>query len=202
MTTNRADVRKQFAERLSVRLTYATVYDYQVSDFNGASPVVIVTNAGTLRSDQVSSVESTMTLEVHTFVLYSVPPVQSTGVVGTIISLVDTSMFIVGQTVIVEDVYNSESATIVFIDPNVSITVDSLDNSYTLPKVYVWTESQSEDLIDELEHDITDEVRISNDDDIWLSIATQEVSVIDVVEIGGDPFRHETIMVAAKVEDF
>lgn len=204
MTINRAVIRRQLAALLTERLNAIVerIYEYQASDFKGASPVVIVTNSGTERGNQAVAVESTIYLEVHTFVLYALPPVRAVAdVTSTTILLGDTSMFSIGQVVTLEDDVHDEQATIVNMDAS-SIEVDFLAYTYTTPNVFVWTEAQSEDQIDDIEYQIADEVRLANEADIWLSIAIGDRSNVDVVEIGGEAYRHETISVNALVEDF
>jgi len=207
MTVDRGTVRKELAALLDNRLTSIVerVFPYQVGDLKGISPAVIVTGAGSNRATALVSLESTIMLEVHTFVLYSLRPVQSNGAVtaGTdaIIPLSDTSIFSVDMKVYLEDDNNDEISTVTAVTANTSIKAD-LVNSYVNPRVFVWTEEQSEDLLDTIEHDITDEVRLANDDGTWLAIANNGESVVDVVDLGGDAYRHETIPVLVTVVDF
>jgi hypothetical protein len=177
------------------------VFPYQAGDLKGMSPVVIVTGAGSDRANQLTSTESGIKLEVHTFVLYALRPVLSSGTVAAgnhaIIYLSDTSMFS-----LLQDDNNYEIGTIEAIDPDVAITIGTLASSYVDPKVSVWTERQSEDMLDLIESSISDEVRLANDADIWSSIENDGESVVDVVDFGGEAYRHETIPVRVMVVDF
>jgi hypothetical protein len=73
---NRETVRDQLATLLSTALVGTglpaqAVYNYQVGDFEGKSPVVVVTSAGTGRGNPLISDTSVFLLEVHSFVLYA-----------------------------------------------------------------------------------------------------------------------------------
>ena len=73
---NRETVREQFASLLSSALVGVgkpaeVVYSYQVGDFKGKSPVVVVTSAGSDRGSPLVKSETVFFLEVYAFVLYA-----------------------------------------------------------------------------------------------------------------------------------
>jgi hypothetical protein len=209
MTVNRDTYRRELAALLRTRLDglVQAVYDYQAGDFKGASPVVIVTNAGTERGNPLVANESAFLLEVHTFVLYALQPINLTEDIdsGTEVLLLfdDTSIFTVGQELLLEGTDESEKVTVTVVTEDESITLEEVLNNYTTVKLHVWTEEQSENLIDELEYQISDEIRLANDkNNMGLSIVPESQSLVDVVEIGGDAYRHETIPVRVTVIDY
>ncbi|MCK6629346.1 MAG: hypothetical protein L6R45_29740 [Anaerolineae bacterium] len=78
--TNRATVRKALAELFTTELTGAgkpaqAVYDHKVGDFEGQSPVVLVTSAGSGRkhAGYTTAYENEFSLLVQTWVLYADP---------------------------------------------------------------------------------------------------------------------------------
>ena len=78
MSTSRQTAREGLAALLQAALVGAglpaqAVYDYQVGDFQGASPVVVVSSAGSERSRASLGAcwHTTVYLWVHVFVLYS-----------------------------------------------------------------------------------------------------------------------------------
>lgn len=78
--TNRATVRKALAGLLSTELTGAgkpaqAVYDYKVGDFEGQSPVVLVTSAGSGRkhASYTTAYQNEFNLLVQVWVLYADP---------------------------------------------------------------------------------------------------------------------------------
>jgi len=210
MSTDRATVRKQFAKLLQDNLVgtglpMQAVYDYQVGDFEGKSPVLVVTGSGTKRGSTVVYEPSIFYLDVHSFVLYSAEPVTATNdpAAGSdvVINLVDTPIFAVGNVVTIEDDSYRETAEVTASVSGVSITVGTLAHSYTKPKVYIWTESQSEDLIDLTEKIVHDTAVQANEEDVWLEVEEGDRSIVDVVEVGGSPYRHETIEVVITTGD-
>lgn len=79
MTSNvisRETIRDQFAALIAAALVgsgkpAAASYNHQVGDFEGKSPVIVVTSAGTNRGSVLVSSPTQITLEVHNFVLYA-----------------------------------------------------------------------------------------------------------------------------------
>lgn len=73
---NRETVRDQLATLLNTALVGSgkpaqAVYGYQVGDFQGNSPAVVVTSVGTGRGSSLIAGATEFPLEVHTFVLYA-----------------------------------------------------------------------------------------------------------------------------------
>ena|SRR5688500_10508414 len=73
---NRETVRKQFAALLAAALVgpgkpAEAVYDHQVGDFEGKSPVVVVTSGGTGRGSSVVANTTAFLLDAVTFVAYA-----------------------------------------------------------------------------------------------------------------------------------
>ena len=73
---NRETVRDQLATLLTAALVGSgkpaeAVYNYQVGDFEGKSPVVVVTGAGSGRGNPLIYGEGSFLFEIHTFVLYA-----------------------------------------------------------------------------------------------------------------------------------
>jgi hypothetical protein len=210
--TNRSVVRKEYAALLSSFLVgtgkpVKVVYPYQVGDFKGESPVIVVTSVGTGRASPIVAGTTTFYLETHVFILYAAKPViagnEPDAGIDVVIELVDTSIYAIGNTVAIEDETNLDIAVITDIDPDISITVDLLAHSFANPRVYIWTESQSEDLLDYLEKAIADIIVEANTtSDVWVEIENDDRSEIDVVEIGGDAYRHEIIPVRIDIQDF
>jgi len=208
--TDRSVMRKKFAGLLEDALVGSgkpvkVVYDYQVGDFRGESPVIVVTSTGTARGSSTVTGVTEFFLEVHTFILYAAKPMITVDSpdagVDVTIALEDTSIYQVGNTVVIEDGTNSDIAIITDIDPNVSVTIDVLVHSFVTPKIYIWTESQSEDLLDLLEKGISDVIKDSSEEDLFFYVMNTDRSEIDVVEIGGDAYRHETVPVTVAVMD-
>ncbi len=207
---DRSVIRKQFAGLLSDALVgtnkpVTVVYDYQVGDFRGKSPVIIVTGSGSERAKPYAQSESVIYLDVHTFVLYALKPlnldVDVEADTEVVIELSDTSMFEVGSVVVLEDDAHNETATVTTIDPDEFITLDEVEVSFTSPYLHYWTESQSEDMIDLLEKMISDVIGEANGADYWLACEQSDRSDIDVVEVGGDAYRHEWIAVKFTISD-
>lgn len=74
MASNRKTIRKAFADLLETALSSLaqTVYDYRVGDFAGATPVVVVSSGGSLRTRATyQGSKAQMFLQVDVFVLYS-----------------------------------------------------------------------------------------------------------------------------------
>jgi hypothetical protein len=205
MTVNRADIRKQFATFLRTYLVGVdkpadALYEYQVGDFRGRKIVTIVTGAGTDRRNPSSDDNnSTFYLEVHNFVLYAIKPepVLEDLEAGddVVLSLRNTALFSIGDTVTVEDGTYTNVAIVTDLETNTSITLDTLANDFTGPTVSIWTELQSEDMIDLMEQLTYDAVVDANDEDKWLWVSTDGRSEPDLVDIGGNPYRHEIIPV-------
>lgn len=80
MSASRKTVREQFAAVLSSALVGSgkpvqALYDYQIGDFDGQSPVVVVTS-GPIERTRLSAGpgwQSRVTLYVYSFVVYAVP---------------------------------------------------------------------------------------------------------------------------------
>lgn len=73
---NREVVRDQLAALLTTAMVgpgkpAEAVYNHQVGDFNGKSPVVVVTSVGTGRGSAIVANTTVFLLEVITFVLYA-----------------------------------------------------------------------------------------------------------------------------------
>ena len=73
---NRETVRDQLATLLAAALVGTgkpaqAVYNYQVGDFEGKSPVVVVTSSGTGRGSPLAYGVTSFRMELHTFVLYA-----------------------------------------------------------------------------------------------------------------------------------
>ena len=203
---NRSDIRHSFATMLETALVGTgkpaqKVYSFRVSDFKGKYCIVAVTSAPANRSKQaqITRVSSLLKLEVHSFVLYAAEPVQATnsptaGSSKTIL-VPSTSDFEVGDTATVEDESHSEQAVITGISAGVSITVDSLDHSYTTPRVFWWTEQQAEDRLDLLEKMISDVVMDNDTNDTWAQLSFDGDTQFDPVVIGGKDYLHEIVPV-------
>jgi len=199
---NRKTIREEFASLLETALVGSglpaqAVYPYRVSDFKGRYSVVAVTSGKANRGKQaqVTRVSSRVNLEVHTFVLYSAPPVKSTGnaTAGTnvVINISDTSNFIVGDVVTIEDESHTERATINAIVEDVSIRVATLTYSYTTPNVFWWTERDAEDREDLLEKMITDVAMDNDTNDTWAQLSFDGDTQPDPLVIGGQDYLHE-----------
>lgn len=209
---NRSVLRKQFADLLREALVgtdkpVAAVYEYQRGDFRGRSPVVIVTGSSSERSNPVTTDDGAMYLDVHTFVEYARAPLTLAVDIepdqDVVIEFTDTSMFQVGTVVTLEDDLGDEEATVSEVVDETHIVLDEVVGTYATPFLHYWTESQSEDLIDLLEKMIGDVIVDANTvAGTWLSCAQSDRSEIDVVEIGGDPYRHEMITVRFVIQDF
>lgn len=73
---NRETIRDQLAALLAAALVGAgkpaeAVYNHQVGDFQGKSPAVVVTSAGTGRGSPLVANQTAFLLEVYSFVLYA-----------------------------------------------------------------------------------------------------------------------------------
>lgn len=73
MSSSRAATRQILAQLLAEQLpTVQHVYPHQVADFNGESPVVVVTSAGSAREAFThKGSQATYRFNLHVFVLYS-----------------------------------------------------------------------------------------------------------------------------------
>lgn len=214
MTTNvpnRKHLRHAFAALLQTALVGSgkpaqKVYRYKPADLDGKFSVVAVTSGKSKRSKQaqVSRVNNTPSLEVHTFVLYFEPSVICTNnpSAGSNVALLmsNTAGFEVGDVVTVKDKNSDtrETATVTVVTANTSITVGTLVNSYTTPSVTFWSEEDSEDRLDWLEKAISDvvmdnetlEVTLDGVNSIW-TITPEGESDPDHVLIGGKEYQHE-----------
>lgn len=173
------------------------VYNHRVSDFQGRSPVVVVASRPTNRSKQaqVTRVSSSVKLDVHTFVLYAESELTSsnspTAGNNKVIDLSDTATLAVNDVVTVRDDSHSEQATITAVSTDVSITVGTLANSYTTPRISAWTEQNAEDRLDLLEKSISDVVMDNDTTANWDLISFDGESTHDDVAIGGKEYLHE-----------
>lgn len=204
---NRKLVRQGFASLLEAALVGTgkpaqRVYRYRPADFGGKYSVVAVTSAPTTRSKlaQVTATANKIRLAVHTFVLYADKAIFATNnpVAGSskTINLPATEIFSVSDVVTIEDGSHRETATVTAVT-SVSIVVDSLDYSYTTPRVTWWSEEDAEDRMDWLEKAVADVV-MDNDVIEVAEVGTWEVSFdgnsdIDFPVIGGLEYQHETI---------
>ncbi len=205
MTSNvqsRTAVREALASLLDVALVGAgkpaqRVYAFRVGDFGGRSPVVVVASRPTNRSKQaqITRAASTVKLDVHTFVLYSDASILANNSpaagAGKVIEVPDTSIFTIGDTVTISDEVNAEAATITAISADVSITVGLLAHSYSLPKVYTWTERNAEDRLDLLEKMISDVVMDNGTTALWDLLSFDGELTHDPLVIGGKEYLHE-----------
>jgi hypothetical protein len=199
---NRKDIREAFATLIETALVGTglpaqKVYPYRVADFKGRYSIVAVTSGKANRSKQaqVTRVTSGVNLEVHTFVLYSAPPVQSTSspTAGSNVTILvpSTADFEVGDVVTIEDGSHTERATINLISAGVSIRVATLANAYTTPNVFWWTERDAEDREDLIEKMIADVVMDNDTNDTWAQLSFDGDTQPDPLIIGGREYLHE-----------
>lgn len=210
MTSNVPDrklIRRAFASLLEAALVGAgkpaqRVYRYRPADFGGKYSVVAVTSGTTTRSKQaqVTATENKIRLAVHTFVLYADNAILATNnpAAGSskTINLPQTDLFSVSDIVTIEDALHRETATVTAVTPT-SIVVDSLDYTYSTPRVTWWSEEDAEDRMDWLEKSVADVVMDNDvlevaDVGIW-EVAFDGSSEIDFPVIGGIEYQHETI---------
>lgn len=201
---NRQVIREAFATLLSSALVgpgkpAQKVYEYKVSDFKGKYSIVVVTSGRSNRSKQaqVTRVNSLVNLEVHSFVLYAGTPTVATNnpSAGSNVNIFmpSTEDFLVGDVVTVEDLSNSERPTITAINPNVSITVNSLTNSFTTPSVFWWTEKDADNRLDWLEKAIADVVMDNDTNETWAELFFDGPTELDPVRISGKDYLHEVV---------
>jgi hypothetical protein len=205
---NRKLVRQAFAAKLESALVGSgkpaqRVYRYRPADFGGKYSVVAVTSAPTTRAKQaqVTRTANKIRLQVHTFVLYADKAVIASNnpAAGSsrVISVSNTDQFTVADQVTIEDNSHRETSIITAITPGVSIVVDSLDYSYTTPRVTWWSEEDAEDRMDWLEKAVADVVMDNDvieipDVGIWV-VSFDGNSDIDFPIIGGLEYQHEII---------
>lgn len=216
---NRKHLRHAFAVLLETALVGSgkpaqKVYRYKPADLDGKFSVVAVTSGKSKRTKQaqISRVNNTTSLEVHTFVLYFEPSVICTNnpSAGSNVALLtdNTAGFEVGDVVTVKDKFTDtrETATVNAITAGTSITVATLANSYTTPSVTFWSEEDSEDRLDWLEKALSDvvltnetlEVVLDGVSSIW-TITPDGESEPDHVKIGGKEYQHEVFSLSFQV---
>lgn len=216
---NRKHLRHAFAALLETALVGSgkpaqKVYRYKPADLDGKFSVVAVTSGKSKRTKQaqISRVNNTTSLEVHTFVLYFEPSVICTNnpSAGSNVALLtdNTVGFEVGDVVTVKDKFTDtrETATVNAITAGTSITVATLANSYTTPSVTFWSEEDSEDRLDWLEKALSDviltnetlEVVLDGVNSIW-TITPDGDSEPDHVKIGGKEYQHEVFSLSFQV---
>lgn len=182
------------------------VFNYKTNKFNGKAKNVVVTTAGSARVEMGADEEgidpnSVFRLRVFVFVLYQVQPVVSTSSptagANKVLLVPDTTNFVNGATVRIEDGTNSENAVINAVPvANTSIQVAALVNAYTTPKVYAWTPQNSDDELDAAEKKITDVNRDNRKNALWDKLEMIGESDPDsIVDEGGQTFRREIFMI-------
>jgi hypothetical protein len=204
--------RKTSREALAVLLDTAfnsdwDVFNYKVPKFNGKARNIVVTSAGTrdvITGAQAIEGASGFRFRVFVFVLFSVQPVTATNspIAGSnkVINIPDTTNFINGNTVKVDDVTNSENAVINAVVTNVSIQVATLAHAYTLPKVYAWTPQNSDDEIDAADKKIRDVCNDNQETANWDRLYRDGESDPDmIVDEGGQTFRREIHMLRTEI---
>lgn len=183
------------------------VFNYKTKKFNGKARNIVVASAGSKRdktgSRQVDS-DTQFRFRIFVFVLYAVQPFVATNSptagVNKPITLTSTTNLINGATVRIEDDSNSEDAVINTLVLNTSIQIATLVNSYTTPRVYAWTDHNSDDQLDAAEKAITD---ICNDNrknnataTLWGELELGEWTDPDlIVDEAGQTYRREIINV-------
>ncbi len=199
---NRQTIREAYAALLVTALVGTGkpaqhVYEYLPGDFQGKYSIVAIDSAPSVRSKQaqVTRVSSGVRLDVHTLVLYAADPTNATNspTAGNskIIQMADTSNFEVGDSIVVEDNSHTEIAAVTAVSTNVSITVATLANAYTTPRVYWWHEKLAINRLDWLEKEISD-VNMDNDtNDTWAQLSLDGTPTRDDVVIGGKPYLQE-----------
>ena len=145
----------------------------------------------------MTRVNSLVNLEVHSLVLYAGTPTVATNnpSAGSNVNIFmpSTEDFLVGDVVTVEDLSNSERPTITAINPNVSITVNSLTNSFTTPSVFWWTEKDADNRLDWLEKAIADVVMDNDTNETWAELFFDGPTELDPVRISGKDYLHEVV---------
>ena len=199
---NRQTIREAYAALLVTALVGSgkpaqKVYEYIPGDFKGQSAVVAIDSAPSTRGKQaqVTRVSSGVRLDVHTLVLYGDEPTAAANspVAGSskVITMADTSLFEVGQSVFIEDVSYYEIAAITAVSADVSITIGTLVYSYTTPNVYWWNEKLAANRLDWLEKEISD-VNMDNDtNNTWAQLSLDGDPTRDDITIGGKAYLHE-----------
>jgi len=207
---NRTEIRQALAQILTDACVGTgkpaeKVYRYKVADFQGLSPVIVVTSSHSNRKKQaqVTRVSSLVYLEIHIFVVYVQKPVIATNNPNAgsnvLIKISDTSGIDIGSAVVVQDDLSYESATVSNISADTSITVSTLVNSYTTPEVYIWNEEKSEDRLDLLEKTISDTLMDNEITELWSSISFDGNTLAADVALGGTEYRHEVIPVVVQL---
>lgn len=137
---SRKVVREELAGLLEAGVPAAElVIDYQASEFDGKSPVLMITSAGTVRDMMTfDGLKAKFYFGVHVFVLHA--------------------------------------------DPNSG-----------------WTEAQAEDLIDQVEYEISLVFEANQRSQYWEAIVWEDTSVIDKITVSGEPFLYEVIPVSLEV---
>lgn len=211
--TNRSSARTAFAALLRAGLVgtglpVQAVWEYQRADFRGVWPVVLVSSSGASRTKLTRDTinHGKFLFNVDAFVLHSETPLQASNspAAGSnvVINISDTSLFTVGGTALVFDGTREETITINAIVANVSVRAATLSNSYTVPFVQSWTESQSEDTIDLIEKKIADIVSdnyVTETPLLW--IETDGDSIVDNMLVAGRIYRHENFKMRIQVLD-
>lgn len=215
MTTDvqdRSVIRRTLAQLLQDSIEGAgkpvqKVFPYRVGDFRGKYAVVAVASAPANRSKQaqVTRVSSMLKFDVHCFVLYADSPLSIGSVAAgsnRVLSISDTSNFVVGEVVAIENDLYYERPTVTAINPNVSITVDALSYSYDVsrsPKLYWWNEEHAEDRADLVEKSISDVVMDHDSTELWAELSFDGDTTPDVIQIGGKEYLHEIIHLACQL---
>jgi hypothetical protein len=178
------------------------VFDYKTPVFNGKAKNIVVSSAGS-RPEIMGAGEVTPDIDfrfrVYVFVLYSLEPKTATNNptagINKVITLTDTTNFIVGKTVKVENADSPgtfEYAEITAVNANASITVATLANSYTRPYVYAWTAKHSEDELDTAGKNLADLFEDNKSAANWNRLYFDgESNADEIVDEGGQTFRRE-----------
>jgi len=202
---SRKTARETFAALLDTKFgSDWDVFNYKVTKFSGKAKNIVVTSAGssrTITGAQAVESNNTFRFRVFVFVLFQVQPIVATNspTAGSnkTINIPDTTNFVNGNTVRIEDDTNAENAVINAVPvANVSIQVATLVNGYTTPRVYAWTPRNSDDEIDTAEKNIADVCNDNQKNTYWDRLYMDGESDPDmIVDEGGQTFRREIITV-------
>lgn len=179
------------------------VFNYKTTKFSGKARNIVVTSAGSRRTvmgAKDTESDASFRFRIFVFVLFSVQPVQATNspTAGSnkTINIPDTTNFINGNTIRVEDDSSAEDAVInQAIVTDTSIRVATLVNSYTTPRVYAWTPHNSDDQLDTAEKTLADVANDNQSGTYWNKLAVEGETDPDlIVDEGGQTFRREIIV--------
>ncbi len=206
---NRQDIREAYADLLVTEFEgdgkpskpAQKVYPYLVGDFRGRFSIMSLDSRPSTRSKQaqVTRVASGIGMDLHVLVLYAAEPVRATNnpTAGSnkVFEMDDTSLFSVGDEVFIRDDDHEEMATVTVVADGVSITVATLENSYSdtvrKPDVYWWSEKHAQNRLDLFEKRISD-LNMDNDTtDDWDLLSLDGKPTRDDVSIGGKEYLHE-----------